>query len=93
MNTVTINRDYLSKIFATMSPTDTTWAIKTLTERLSLFGQTSNVEAPTQENKSWQRPLPKAVINMTMKHRKRVSYENVEDYKDDLTNILEEKYR
>lgn len=93
MNTATINRDYLSKIFATMNLTDTTWAIKTLTERLYLFGLAAEAKAPAQKSEAWQRPLPEAVLKMTMKHRKRVSYETAEDYRDDLTNILEEKYR
>lgn len=47
MNTTAINRDYLNKIFSTMNSSDTTWAIKTLTERLHLFGQAVNEETST----------------------------------------------
>lgn len=52
MNTATINRNYLSKIFATMSPSDTTWAIKTLTERLYHFGQAANAENSAHQIKN-----------------------------------------
>lgn len=91
MNTATISRDYLSKIFATMSPIDTTWAIKELTDRLFMISKISDKKAETQETVS-QRELPEAVRNMTVRHRKRVSYDTYEDYNADLTAMLEARH-
>lgn len=93
MNTATVNREYLSRIFSTMSPVDTSWAIKTLTERLD------QMERPAPEDprkKAWwsrRLPVPEEIKNMTMKDRKFVSFDTTEEYRDALTRILEEKYK
>lgn len=94
MSTATVNREYLSRIFSTMNPVDTSWAIKTLTERLDRMEKPATPAEP--QRKAWwphRLPVPEAVKNMTMKHRKSVSFETEEDYRDALTRILEEKYK
>lgn len=91
MNTATINRDYLSQIFATMTPTDTTWAIKELTDRLFMLGHVAYKKAETK-GETLPHEIPEAVRNMTVRHRKCVSYDTYEDYRTDLTATLEEKH-
>lgn len=91
MNNATTNRDYLSKIFATMTPTDTAWAIKKLIDRLFTI---SEVASKKTENKEVapQFEIPEAVRKMTVRHRKCVSYDTYDDYNADLTAMLEERH-
>lgn len=93
MITPTINRKSLSKIFASMSPADTMWAIKKLTDRLYFLSNYSNSPSSEEKDATWKKELPNKVLEMTVKHRKRVAYETENDYTNAVIDLLEGKYR
>lgn len=93
MSNVAVSRDYLSRIFDTLSRDDAAWALKTLSDRL-FTGRESESEKPEPAcGAVWKKPLPQAVLNMTVRHRKNVSYETAEEYKADLAETLVERYK
>lgn len=91
LNTAITSRDYLARLFSSMDITDTKWAIKTLTDRLYMFGKEASRKVEAKQM-SPHIELPEAVLKMTMRHRKCVSYDTYEDYSADMTAILEEKH-
>lgn len=91
MNNVVFNRDYLSKIFNSLGRDDAAWALQALSDRLSVLSKATSKEDEYKIDAVWNKPLPKAVLNMTMHHRKAVSYNTDKEYKADLAQILEEK--
>lgn len=94
MNTTAINRRMLIGVFNALSKADTAWAIKTLAEKLYdnevvPEGRSNSIIMPSAYSKS----LPKEVLDMTLKHRKKVSYGSYGEYKADLVSAIEDKFR
>lgn len=90
MNTLVSSKSYLASILSSLSIEDKAWAIKFLADNMLTHGQKAPNKAHTSPMPQWwDRTVSPEVLSMTMRDRKHVST----NYKDDLTEILEEKYK
>ena len=104
METQALNQTRLKDILSSLDHSQAIWAIKFLEDVLA--GKNSKpitlttadeteqeVELDVEENKKkhvwWDYPVSPEVMAMTFKHRKSIT----DNYKQDLYNALEEKYR
>ena len=90
MNTLVSSKSYLASILSSLSIEDKAWAIKFLADNMLTHEQKASNKAHTSPMPQWwDRTVSPEVLSMTIRNRKHVST----NYKDDLTEILEEKYK
>lgn len=90
MNTLVSSKNYLASILSSLSIEDKAWAIKFLADNMLMHEQeTSSKTFAKPMPQWWNRTVSPEVLSMTIQHRKHIST----NYKDELTEILEEKYK
>jgi len=90
MNTLVSSKNHLASILSSLSIEDKAWAIKFLADNMLTHEQKASSKALTNSMPQWwNRTVSPEVLSMTMRNRKHVST----NYKDELTEILEEKYK
>ena len=81
-------RQQITDIASTMSREDMAWAIKFLTNRMMASSNISPTIDTDKRPSWWNRPLTEATKSLMPKER----HDLGDDYKEELTDILEEKY-
>lgn len=89
MDTYTLSKGYLSTLLASLSVEEKAWAIKFLTDHLAVHSS-KKVHKRRSYSEAWRNyTISPEVMAMTISRRKDLS----DDYRQGLTELLEEKYR